>query len=96
MRKKTAFLAALLFTASFAGNVWTVSAEETANQSDKPAAEQTASAETETKPEENSSAPTEIPSASPAVTSSAEPTASPAETPSAVIKKYQKHKKGMF
>ena len=65
MRKKTAFLAALLFTASFAGNVWTVSAEETANQSDKPAAEQTASAETETKPEENSPVPTEALLASP-------------------------------
>ncbi|MBQ5335961.1 MAG: DUF4214 domain-containing protein [Oscillospiraceae bacterium] len=81
MRKKTAFLAALLFTASFAGNVWTVSAEESAAQT--PAAEQTASADAGTKPEENSSAPTEIPSASPAVTSSAEPTAAPAETPSA-------------
>ena len=83
MRKKTAFLAALLFTASFAGNVWTVSAEETANQSDKPAAEQTASAETETKPEENSPVLTEALLASPAESSSAEPTAAPAETPSA-------------
>ena len=52
MRKTSAFLAAFLFTASFTGSVWSVSAEETAVETEKPATAQTQNSES--KPEENS------------------------------------------
>ena len=55
MRKTTAFLAAFLFTASFAGSVWTVSAEETKETENSAAQQQNA----ETKPDDNSSTETE-------------------------------------
>ncbi len=56
MRKTTAFLAAFLFTASFAGSVWTVSAEETKETENTSTEQQTAA---ETKPEENTPTETE-------------------------------------
>ncbi|WP_049962937.1 M14 family zinc carboxypeptidase [Ruminococcus sp. HUN007] len=54
MRKTSAFLAAFLFTASFTGSVWSVSAEETAAETEKPVAAQTQNSES--KPEETSAA----------------------------------------